>query len=161
MEVRPATENDLPAIAAIYNEAIAATTATFDTEPKSLADRAAWFKTHGERHPVIVAVKDGKVAGWGGLSTWSDRCAYDATAENSVYVAADERGNGVGRVVLAELVRLARRLEMHTIIARIADGNPASERLHTAAGFTKVGTMREVGRKFGKLIDVHMYQLML
>jgi L-amino acid N-acyltransferase YncA len=161
MKIRPATEADVPAITVIYNEAIRGSTATFDTDDKSIDDRRAWFASHGPRHPVIVAEHEGRVRGWACLNPWSDRKAYDATCENSVYVAEASRGSGLGRALLAELISLARRHEMHTIIARIAAGNPASERLHEAAGFTQVGSMREVGRKFGRMIDVHIYQLML
>jgi len=161
MNIRPATPSDIPAITAIYNEAIASTTATFDTEHKSLDDRRDWMAEHDQRHPVIVAEVDGRVIGWAALAPWSDRCAYADTAENSVYVAADARGRGAGRALLAELIALARLNGLHTIIARIAHGNPASERLHVSAGFQHIGTMKEVGRKFGQLIGVHMYQLML
>jgi L-amino acid N-acyltransferase len=161
VRIRAATEADIPAITVIYNEAVRNSTATFDTEDKSIDDRRAWFAAHGPRHPVIVAELQDRVAGWARLSAWSDRRAYEGTCENSVYVAESARGKGAGRALLAELIKLARTQEFHTIIARIADGNPVSERLHTSAGFMKAGTMREVGRKFGKLIDVHVYQLML
>lgn len=161
METRRATSLDLPAIAAIYNDAIRTTTATFDTEEKTLDDRRAWLATHDAKHPVIVAQVGSEVVGWGSLSAWSDRCAYAATCENSVYVAAAARGKGVGKALLAELVNIARKAGMHTIIARVAAGNPASERLHEGAGFVRIGVMREVGRKFGRLLDVTMYQLML
>ncbi|MBX3475804.1 MAG: N-acetyltransferase [Planctomycetes bacterium] len=159
--VRPATEADLAAIAAIYNDAIRTTTATFDTEEKTLEDRRQWLASHDAKHPVIVAQMGDEVAGWGCLSAWSDRCAYAGTCENSVYVATSARGKGVGKALLAELVNLARQAGMHTMIARVAAGNPASERLHKGAGFVRIGVMREVGRKFGRLLDVTMYQLML
>lgn len=159
--LRTATQADLAAIVAIYNDAIRTTTATFDTEEKTLEDRRAWLAAHDAKHPVIVAQVGAEVVGWGSLSAWSDRCAYAATCENSVYVAASARGKGVGKSLLAELVNIARRAGMHTIIARVAAGNPASERLHEAAGFVRIGVMREVGRKFGRLLDVTMYQLML
>jgi phosphinothricin acetyltransferase len=161
MKIRPATEADVPAITVIYNEAVRGTTATFDTEDKSIEDRRAWLAAHSGRYPVIVAELEGRVRGWACLSAWSDRAAYSATCENSVYVAENSRGSGIGRALLSELISLARGLEIHTIIARIASGNPASERLHEVAGFAQIGTMREVGRKFGRLIDVHVYQLML
>lgn len=161
VSLRPATQADLAAITAIYNEAIRNTTATFDTEEKSLDDRRVWLAGHGPRHPVIVAEQAGAVAGWGCLSPWSDRRAYADTCENSVYVGVSSRGRGVGAALLAELLRLARQNGMHTVIARIADGNPASEKLHRSAGFERVGVMREVGRKFGRRIGVQIWQRML
>src|SRR5690349_4862369 len=88
---------DAAAITEIYNEAIATTTATFDTEPKTVAERTAWLQSHDERHPVLLAVCGGKVVGWSSLSKWSDRRAYDDTAETSFYVKADYRGRGIGR----------------------------------------------------------------
>jgi len=81
--LRRAVSADAPAIADIYNEAILTTTATFDTEPKSVAEREQWLQSHDERHPVLVAVMDGIVVGWASLTRWSERCAYDDTAETS------------------------------------------------------------------------------
>lgn len=159
--IRPATEADLPAITAIYNDAIRNTTATFDTEEKTLDDRRRWLLQRDARHPVLVAELQGRVAGFAALNPWSDRCAYAATAENSVYVDAALRGGGIGTRLLAALLQTARAAGLHTLIARIAAGNPASEALHRAAGFAHIGTMREVGLKFGRRLDVHMYQVVL
>lgn len=160
-KLRAATAADLPAITAIYNEAVRNTTATFDTVEKTVEDRRAWLDTHDSRYPVIVAELGGTIAGWGSLSRWSDRAAYDGTCENSVYVDASSRGKQIGAALLRELLAIARLQGLHTVIARIADGNPASLRLHERAGFARIGTMRQVGRKFGKLIDVHMYQFII
>ena len=85
-QIRKAELADLEAIRDIYNEAILTTTATFDTEPKSAAERLQWFQSHDERHPILVAVVDGKVVGWASLTQWSDRAAYDDTAETSFCV---------------------------------------------------------------------------
>lgn len=159
--VRSATEADLPAITAVYNDAIRTTTATFDTEEKSVDDRRRWLLQRDARHPVLVAECEGRLAGFAALSPWSDRCAYAATAENSVYVDEAWRSRGIGRALLAELLAAARKAGLHTVIARIAAGNPASEALHRAAGFAHIGTMREVGLKFGRRLDVHLYQLVL
>src|SRR3954465_14725432 len=95
--IRHAVLADAAAIAVIYNEAILTTTATFDTEPKSVDERTQWLKSHDERHPVLVAVVDGRVVGWASLSSWSDRCAYADTAETSFYVHSTYRGRGIGR----------------------------------------------------------------
>src|SRR5439155_12343816 len=97
VQIRRARLADLEAITDIYNDAILNTTATFDAEPKSPVERLAWFQAHDERHPILVAVEDGDVAGWSSLSKWSDRRAYDHTAETSFYVKAEFRGRGIGR----------------------------------------------------------------
>lgn len=82
LEIRRAELSDLEAITAIYNEAVLTTTATFDTEPKAAAERVAWFESHDDRHPILVAVSSGQLVGWASLSRWSERPAYDDTAEH-------------------------------------------------------------------------------
>jgi len=160
MIIRPAMLEDVPDITAIYNEAIRNTTATFDTEPKSRRDRAHWFLSHDGRHPVLVA-DDGRVAGWAALSPWSERPAYRDTAEVSVYVHAQCRGRGIGKGLLGALIEKGKEAQFHTLIARIADGNPASMALHRRLGFESIGVMKEAGMKFGLRIDVHFFQRML
>jgi len=149
------------AITAIYNEAVATTTATFDTEPKSVSDRQRWFETHGPRHPVLVACSGGEVVGWACLSAWSDREAYSGTAEITYYVAESARRRGVGRALQQAIVRAAVERGFHTLIARITAGNDVSVRLCEGSGFERIGTLREVGNKFGDLLDVHILQKML
>jgi L-amino acid N-acyltransferase len=161
MRIRPAGIEDLPSILDIYNEAVRNTVATFDTDPRSMPQQEAWFEQHGQRHPVLVAEEDGAVAGWASLSAWSDRRAYDDTAEISLYVRSDRRGRGIGTALMAAVVDAGARSRLHTIIARIAGGNESSIRLHRAAGFEAIGIMREVGLKFGRRIDVHMMQLIV
>jgi len=159
--IRKAAPADLEAIREIYNEAILTTTATFDTEPKSATERLQWFQSHDERHPILVAVGDGKVVGWASLTQWSDRAAYDDTAETSFYVKSEFRGRGIGRKLKEATVEEARRLRFHTLIARVAEGSEESIHLNESAGFVRVGTLKEVGRKFGRLLDVHIMQKML
>lgn len=159
--VRPAALDDLPAITEIYNEAILTTTATFDTEPKAVEQRLEWFHSHDERHPVIVAILEGQVVGWASISKWSERQAYDDTAETSFYVKSEFRGHGVGRQLKEAIIAEARRLRFHTLIARVAEGSDASLHLNLSCGFVHVGTLREVGRKFGRLLDVHVLQKIL
>jgi len=159
--IRRAELADAPAIADIYNEAILTTTATFDTEPKSVDERTKWLQSHGERHPVLVAVLDGRVVGWASLTRWSERHAYDDTAETSFYVYSTHRGRGIGRKLKEAIIEQARRLRYHALIARVAAGSAESFHLNESAGFVHVGTLKEVGRKFGKLLDVHIMQKML
>ncbi len=159
--IRDAVMNDAERIAAIYNQAVVATTATFDVEPRSLEAQRRWLTAHGGRHPVIVHEEGGEVRGWASLSAWSDRAAYDGTSELSVYVDERHHGVGIGTALVRELVARARALGLHTIVSRITAGNPASVRLHEAFGFVMVGTMREVGRKFDRWLDVLVMQLLL
>jgi L-amino acid N-acyltransferase len=161
IQIRRAEIADVDAITTIYNEAILTTTATFDTEPKTTAERLQWLQSHGERHPVLVAVLDGKVVGWASLTKWSDRAAYADTAETSFYVKSEFRSQGVGRNLKEAIIDEARRWRFHTLIARVAEGSEVSIHLNESAGFIHVGTMKEVGRKFGRLLDVHVMQKML
>jgi phosphinothricin acetyltransferase len=157
--IRHATVDDVPALAAIYNEAVLTTTATFDIEPKSLADRTTWLQSRGDRYPVLVAEIEGEVVGYAALARWSERAAYDDTAETALYVHSAHRDRGVGRELNAAIFREARRLGFHSLIARITADSAASLHLHQSAGFVAVGTLREVGRKFGRLLDVQVLQL--
>lgn len=161
VSIRTATPGDVAAITDIYNEAILNTVATFDTETKSVADRARWFETHDERHPVIVAEVAGTVVAWATLSAWSERQAYSGTAETTLYVDAGHRGDGIGGALLEALIDIARQHEFHTLIARITTGSEASIRLHVSRRFEHVGTLREVGFKFDRYLDVEIYQKML
>ncbi len=158
MRIRRATLKDLDAITEIYNDAIVKTSATFDTEPKTLREQEAWFKHHDEKHPILVAVEGQLVVGWASLSPWSDRCAYSGTAEVSVYVRSEYRGKGVGGKLLRAVMDEGEKAGLHTVIARITAGNEASLSLHREAGFVHVGTLKEVGNKFDTLLDVHMMQ---
>jgi L-amino acid N-acyltransferase len=155
---RKATINDLKEITAIYNEAVLNTTATFDTQPKNLQEQKEWFNNHQPRHPILVAEQDGTVVGWASLSKWSDRCAYSDTAEASIYIKKEYRGKGIGKQLLEALLQEGKNISLHTIIARIAGDNKASIHLFRSEGFENIGAMREVGRKFGKLLDVYLMQ---
>jgi len=159
--IRRATVDDAAAITDIYNEAILTTTATFDTETKTVEERTDWLRSHDVRHPVLVAVVGGVVVGWASLTCWSDRCAYADTAETSFYVHSSHRGRGIGRKLKQEIIREARCLGYHTLIARVAEGSDGSLHLNRSEDFAFVGTLKEVGRKFGKLLDVHIFQKML
>ncbi len=159
--IRDAVDKDLPEILFIYNEAIEKTVATFDTEPRSLEKQIAWFNDHGPTHPIIVAEKNGKVIGWASLSRWSDRAAYDGTVELSFYVLECHQGKGVGKALLLALLEKASNLPLHTIISRITEGNEASIQLHKQVGFEYIGVMKQVGKKFGRLLDVHMFQFFI
>jgi len=158
LNIRPASVNDISAITEIYNEAILNTSATFDTEIKSVEERLIWFKGHDEKHPVIVATFNDNVIGWASLNRWSDRIAYDCTAEVSLYVHTNFRNLGTGKLLLEVLTMEGEKVGLHTLLARITEGNEKSIYLHERLGFENVGVLREVGEKFGKYLDVIMMQ---
>ena len=161
LTMRKATLEDLAAITEIYNQAILNTTATFDTDIKTLDEQKTWFAGHGDKNPIIVAQQDDVIVGWASMSAWSDRCAYADTAEASFYVSEAYQGKGVGRRLAEAIIQAGREAGLHTAIARIAEGNNISIRLAESLGFKHIGVMREVGKKFGKLLDVYMMQIIL
>ena len=158
LTVRPATENDVPVITEIYNEAILNTTATFDTEPKTVEQQLNWFRAHDASHPVFVGEIKNQVIAWASLSKWSDRCAYDSTAEVSIYVHKDFRNQGIGKQLMEIIVLEGKERGLHTLISRITSGNEKSIYLHERLGFEQIGILKEVGKKFDKFHDVHMLQ---
>ena len=163
MQVRLATLDDAEATRAIYNREVSGSTVTFDLVPRSEEAQRAWLAAHAGAHPAVVAFDDvtGAVAGFGSLSAYRDRPAYSTTVEDSVYVHHDHRGEGVGRLVLVELVRLATVHGFHAVMARVVGGHEVSIRLHESCGFALVGVEREVGRKFGRWLDVALMQRLL
>ena len=162
IEVRLATEADVPAIREIYNYEVLNGTATFDTEPRTLEDRLAWFhETQRPPHVVLAAEVGGEVVGWGSLRSFRPRPAYRFSTENSVYVHQDWRGKGIGTAILSRLVELAREGGFRSIIAVIAEGHPDSEALHARFGFEYAGRIRQVGYKFERWLDTIDMQLML
>ena len=159
LNIRQATPADLGQITEIYNDAIKKTTATFDTEPKTPEEQERWFAGHDASHPVLVAEEEGIILAWASLSQWSDRCAYSATAEISLYVREEHRRKGIGKQLMAATIKAGKEAGLHTVIARIAGSNKISADLCKSFGFQYIGTMREVGKKFGNLLDVHLMQL--
>jgi phosphinothricin acetyltransferase len=154
MRLRAATAEDVPAITSIYNQAVTGTTASFDLEPKTLEDRARWLADRLSRHPVIVAEESGAVVGWGALSAFSERGAYAATAEISVYVAESHQRRGLGRALTIELLEAGQREGLHSILARVCTENAGSIAMVRSLGFVEAGTIHEVGRKFERWLDV-------
>jgi L-amino acid N-acyltransferase len=157
--IRPATEADQEAILDIYNEVVLNNTATFDTDPRTLEKQMEWFRNHKKNHPVLVGEKEGQVIAWASLSPWSDRCAYDTTVEVSVYVNKDYRKQGIGTQLLKQVTILGKSVGNHTVLSRITQGNEQSIHIHEKLGYRHVGTMKEVGYKFGNFLDVHMMQI--
>lgn len=156
--LRPAVLEDLPCMTDIYNEALLNTNAHYFAEPRSLEERKTWFLGHGEKHPVYVALQNERVIGWASLTRWSPYHAFEDSVESSFYVHKDFRGQGLGRTLLAKVLQEGEKAGMHTVIARILEGNPSSIYIHEQLGFEHIGTMREIGKKFGKYLDLYLMQ---
>ena len=161
MEIRLVERRDADAIRAIYNLEVAETTVTFDLVARSIDDQQAWIDEHSGGYPAIVAVDGAAVAGFASVSPYRPRPAYAPTVENSVYVRRDRQGAGVGKQLLGALVEVTREHGFHSMMARIVGGHEASIALHRSCGFAPVGVEREVGRKFGRWLDVVLMQRML
>ena len=162
--VRPASPDDLPAILDIYNHAVAHSTATADYEPHTLEMRQAWFAERiGKGFPIFVAVhtETEQVVGWSAYGPYHARFGYRYSVENSVYIHADWRGQGVGKLLLASVISHATERGFHTILAGIDGSNEASMRLHAAFGFEQVARLKEVVYKFDQWLDVVYMQLLL
>ncbi len=162
MQVRPAELADAEAIAAIYNIEVLESTATFDLTPRSLEEQRTWQIERSGAHAVLVAVDErAHIAGFASLSPFRARPAYSTTVESSVYVATTHRRQGIARLLMIDLIATAESHGFHSIIARIADSQKASLELHEAMGFELVGVEREIGRKFGRWLDVSVMQVLL
>jgi L-amino acid N-acyltransferase YncA len=162
--LRLARPDDAEATRQIYNLEVTTSTVTFDLVPRSLDEQRRWIGARSGAHAVVVAEDtedSGEIVGFGSLSPWRDRPAYSTSVEDSVYVRRDQQGRGVGKSLLTELVRVARAHGFHAVFARIVGGHESSVALHRSLGFELVGTEREVGRKFGKWLDVIVMELLL
>ena len=150
-------------ILAIFNEAIANSTAIYEYRARTPAMIADWFEDkRRDGRPVIGLVdRAGSLAGFGTFGTFRARPAYKYTVEHSVYVRADRRGRGIGARLLAELIAAARALQVHTMVGGIDAANEASIALHRRFGFEHAGTVREAAFKFGRWLDLAFYQLIL
>jgi len=158
VSLRDARPGDLARIGGIWNHEILRTDTTTDTEPRDPRRLAAWLARHRTAYPVLVADRDGEVLAFGALSPYRPKPAFSRTVENSVYVARDRRGEGLGRLLLEELLCRARLAGHHSMIARITAGNTASLGLHERCGFRTVGIEHESAFKLGRWLDIVVMQ---
>lgn len=162
LSLRLATTDDLPAINEIYNYYVARSTCTYQLEPEAMEAREAWFRAHpSDKYPVTVAEVDGQVVGWGSLSKFRDRAAYDPTVEASIYIRHDFHRRGLGRALLEDLIQRARMIGFHSLVGGASADQTASVALQESMGFQRVAHFKEVGYKFGQRLDVVFFQLML
>lgn len=159
--IRPAEPTDLVAVAAIYAHAVRTSVATFDVEEPPPAYWQAKLDSSAVGDHFLVACNDDEVLGFAYSGSFRPRPAYAGTRETSVYVAPDATGKGLGTRLYSELLALLRKDEVHLVVAVVAQPNPASDALHRRLGFTQVGTLDEVGLKFGAYVSTKWWQLRL
>ncbi|MBQ7295537.1 MAG: N-acetyltransferase [Clostridia bacterium] len=161
--IRKAKTEDIPALLEIYNYEVKNGVATLDINEKSIEQWTQWFLNHNiKNHPLIVLEEKGAVKGYASLSSYREKEAYASTVELSIYVHPAFRGQGVGTLLMREIIGLAKEDKtVHTVVSVITSGNAASERLHDKFGFTFCGKIKEAGIKFGKYIDISNYQLIV
>ena len=160
--IRNARENDVQPMLDIYNEIIANTTAVFQYDLHTLQMRKEWFKQKQQENlPVFVAEENNVIVGFSTFGQFRNWQAYKYSVENSVYVRADCRGKGIGKLLLQPLIDAAKQMQLHTIIAGIVADNEASIALHKQFGFVEVAHFKEVGYKFDKWLDLKFLQLMI
>ena len=148
-------------IRTIYNYEVLHTFATFDLVPRSLEDQADWITARSGAFAALAALDGESVVGFGSLSPYKERAAYRTSVEDSVYVHNDHQGRGIGKLIVTELLHVARLSGFHTVFARINATSEPSHALHASCGFELVGIEREVGRKFNRWLDVAIMQCLL
>jgi len=156
--IRPVRPEDAAALCAIYNHYVEHTHATFGTEPQSEAAMRAQVAAASDRLPWLVWDREGEAVGYALASEWKSRCAYRHSVETTIYLRPGAGGAGIGTALYGALLDAVRAAGHHSALGAIALPNEASVRLHEKLGFVKVGHLREVGRKFGRWIDVGYWQ---
>ena len=151
--VRPASLADIQAINAIYNHYVRTSTCTWHLTEETDEGRATWLRHRGPAHPALVIELQGKVVGWGSLSTYNSRQGWSATVEDSIFIDHSHHGQGLGKRMLQELLARAEAIGHSSVIARISGEQAPSLRLHAALGFEHAGLLRGVGHKFGQKLD--------
>ena len=159
--IRAATAADAAALCRIYNQGIEDRVATLETELRTPAERAAWLAAKGPRHPVIVAEDNAQVIGWGSLNQFNPREAYRHVVDFSIYVDRAYRGRGVGKVVLARLIELAREHGYHKMVLSAFPTNSGGMALYEQMGFRTVGVYREQGMLDGRWVDTIIMEKLL
>lgn len=158
--IRPSRDEDIPAITAIYGHHVLHGTGTFETEPPSVADmRTRRADVLSKGLPYLVAEQDGKIAGFAYGNWFKPRPAYRYSVEDSIYLAPDQHGQGLGRALLAELLARCEAVGIRKVMAIVGDSaNAGSIGVHRALGFTQVGTIDACGWKFGAWRDIVIMQ---
>jgi L-amino acid N-acyltransferase len=162
MLIRPATESDLPAILAIYNQIVATSTATYNDQPATLEDRLTWFRSRMKSgYPVLVATVEDQIAGFASFGDFRSWPGYRFSVEHTVHLDAAHRGHGIGKQLLQTLIPIAQELGKHAMVGAVDAENPISIRLHESLGFERVAHFKEIGYKFDRWLDLIFFEKIL
>lgn len=162
MEIRDAVESDFEEITAIYNEVLTHSTAIYNDQQATVQERLAWWRARQQQgFPVLIATDDAVVKGFATFGDFRSWPGYRFTVEGTIHIHASARGQGIGKALLAELIRRATALGKHTMIAGVDSENQASIQFLQRAGFVQVAHLREVGYKFGRYLDLIFLQYFL
>jgi phosphinothricin acetyltransferase len=161
MQIRDATEDDLPGILAIYNHVIATSNAVYTETAATLDDRRAWLAARRAGDLPVLVADDAGITGFASFGDFRPWPGYALTVEHSVYVHEAAQRRGVGTALVGRLIDEARRRGKHVMIGGVDAANTASIGMHRKLGFIEAGALREVARKFGRWLDLVMMQRML
>lgn len=159
--IRLAQQSDCPALARIYNHYVTETTVSFETTPVSTEEMERRMTTIQQHYPYLVAEQEGEIVGYAYVHPWKERHAYHHTLETTVYLAPNCRHQGVGQRLVERLIEACRHTDCHALIACITAENTDSLHFHERMGFHQVSLFRQVGRKFGRWLDVIDMELLL
>jgi L-amino acid N-acyltransferase YncA len=159
---RDAVEQDVPEILAIYNEVIATSTAVYRDDPASLDDRLEWFNARrAQAYPILVAADHSGILGFASYGDFRSWPGYRFSVEHTVHIRADERGRGVGTMLMQALITRAIEQDKHVMIGGVDADNEPSLRFHERLGFIRAAHLRQVGFKFGRWLDLVFVQRIL
>ncbi|MEQ6388323.1 N-acetyltransferase family protein [Bacillaceae bacterium S4-13-58] len=155
---REGTIDDLPSILSIENQEILNGVALFDVEPKTIEEKVIWFEQFKDCNTLIVVDVDGKMAGYAYVLPYHQKLAYQYTAQLSIYIDPTYQGKGIGKELLKQCLQKSEEVGYNTVLSLITSENEKSIKLHEKFGFKLVGTMKKVGFKFDRWLDVSIYQ---
>lgn len=159
--IREVKLDDCKAIAEIYNEYVLHSTITFETEPVTNETMQDRIQKLSEKYPYYVYEEKGDIIGYCYAHDWKQKAAYKHTLETTIYLSPNNKGKGIGTLLMQYLIEQCKQRGYHSLIACITEGNEASNHLHLKLGFEQVSHFREVGMKFDKWLDVVDYELLL
>lgn len=159
--IRTVQPEDAKALAEIYNEYILETTVTFETQPVDAVEMQRRIESISAEFPYLVHESGGRVDGYCYVHQLGERAAYKGSVELSIYLSRSSTGKGIGSRLLTQMIAECRERGYRAVVSLITEGNTASEAISRKFGFIKAGCLKDIGLKFGRLLDLEYYELLL